>query len=355
MALPAIAGIIAVGAGTAILNYLNSEQGRRASAAERARLEELLAKIQTPNFKPEDLTFEEYQYVGTFSPQAAKYIEYARPEFATGESELAQVGLAPRTEALERLMQRSKTGRDLESDILMGEGTRQAMIAGKGQQEAILDAMRRQGRAGGGAELAAMLQSGQSAQGRAAQNTRAAALEAIRNRQESMLQAADLGGQIRSEAIGLEGEKADAINRFNENVTKSRQDYEYYLKDLANKAALREADMRQGIADRNVEGRNLLQRERQDVSQRNFENDMAKYRSQAGLSDVARSDIRDTTQQRAETIGGLGDMAQSAIAYGSRPEYKPMQYESPAPNEEEDFLTRYSMRNSPLSRRYSDA
>jgi len=332
MAAALIAGTVAVGLGTAVLNWLNSDEARKASAAERKRMEALLAKIQTPNFKPDDLTTEEYRVVGTFAPEAAPYIQLAKPELVSGETELAQVGLEPRLAALRKLTEVSRTGRDLESDILMQQAAEEAARVGRGLSGSITQGMASRGQLGSGQELAAQLAAQQQGTTRAADSTRVAALEAIRRRNEALAGSAELGGQIRSEAIGLEKSRADVINEFNKLSSARQQDYQNYYADLQNQAALRALQERQRVEDANVAGRNTLQREKMDVSQRNYENEMSKYRAQAGLSDVARSDIQTEARQKAETIGGVGDILQTGIAYGARPEYTPTAPVTPTNN-----------------------
>ena len=85
-----------VAIGTAVISayqqWKQSEAGRNASAAESKKMEELLAKVQTPNFDPSKLTPEDYAVVRKHIPQVAEYVAEANPSLVKADSAGAIAG-----------------------------------------------------------------------------------------------------------------------------------------------------------------------------------------------------------------------------------------------------------------------
>ena len=94
-----IAGGVALG--SAIMQYINSKKGRELAAAERAKLEALLAKVQDPQFDASALNPEDYRVVQQYVPQGAPFIEEVAPQITKAQSEGAKAGREAQMNALE--------------------------------------------------------------------------------------------------------------------------------------------------------------------------------------------------------------------------------------------------------------
>lgn len=316
-------GMIAIAAGTALAQYLNSERARELSREERARLEQLLNKIETPNFDLEQLEPEEYQMLETYTPEVAPYVAEEAPQLVQMSRDMQQ-GRGAQMDALSQLRQIAAQERDPAMMAALEEASRRAQTDAQSRQQSILqDAARRGIGSGamGAASIAAQLGGAASGMERSAQEGRLAAMEAYRNRLGALRDSANLGGDIYQQDFRTQSTNADIVNRFNQRLAQRQQDYGQYRAEQLNRAQLQNMQGRQRAADANVEARNRARRDRMDMQQRMYENEMNQWRARAGQSGLKVSDIQREAQDRGQMIQSAGDIA--AYGYGRQQQPDP--------------------------------
>lgn len=211
----ALLGSAAVG-GT--LNYFSAENARKDVARERARIAALAEAIKNPEFDMTTITPEEYQLLGQFNPELLPLIEEKAPQIVQ-RSLAGEQGQDAMLNSLQRLRNIGNTGADAQSQAMVEQAMRNAAIQNQGQQAGILENASRRGFApGSGLAFAQALSAQQNANQSASQTGTQAALAAYQNRLQSMKDAANLGGQIESNDLNLQGRNADIINAFNQRI-----------------------------------------------------------------------------------------------------------------------------------------
>lgn len=310
---------LAIAAGTAIAQWMNSEKGRAASAAEREDMKRLLSQIQSPQFDPSTLTPEQYKVARKYVPQAASFIAEKAPTLVTGGSADARMGADATREALMRIRERASSGTDVQSQLLQEEAQNSAAVANRGRQGAITESFANRGVGGSGMEMAAQLSNVQGANELAAQNSRAAARQAIEGRLQALRDQASIGGGMRQQELALEGKNVDLVNDFNQRTSMRQQDWANQTAATFNDASKFNTTNEQDVANRNTSTGNAFatqERNRQDANkQQGFTNEMSKAKAQGGITDMARSDIQANTRDTNAAIAGAGDGAQTALAY----------------------------------------
>jgi hypothetical protein len=316
-------GAAAIGLAGGLIQYLNSAEARELSAAERKKLEDMLMKATAPNFDYSTITPEEFSVVRRRAPDIANFIAEKAPTLVEGKSADAQEGRAAQREALRRLISRGTSGPDLESKLMLQEALQHAGIANRGRVEAVKEDFARRGQLGGGNEFLAQLVGAQYANEEAANAGRASAIEAIRSKAQSLMEAARLGGQIRSEDVAMEGQNADIRNQF---IARTAQ----RMQNQANLGAQIRGDVdrenlvnEQDIANRNTASRNdarVRERDYQNsLKQRVYDNTLSKIKIHQGLGDAAREDIRSNARDTNSAIAGASEGAMTGLGYMYNP------------------------------------
>lgn len=294
----AIAGLAGAAASQGAANKA-ANTARRGQAA----FDEL--KQYLPAIEAGELSFEELVSAGVLSPEAE---EIALQQ----DSEMKGISLDPELRKAQLAALRDMQGiadaggMDLRSKASLAEVEALTGQRERGAREAIMSNANQRGISGSGLELAATLQSQQSAADRMALEGTKAAADASQRRMEAIAQAAGMGGQIRGQDFDEQSKIAtaqDAINRFNAANTQEVQ-----ARNVANRnnAAATNLTEKQRIADQNVGMRNSAQQYNKELSQRDFDNRMKiaqGYSGQAG--NVANAQLSGG-QATANTLGGLG-------------------------------------------------
>ncbi len=311
-----IGGAIAIG--SAIAQYLNSEEGRRLSRAERQKLEKLLRDTESPRFDTSMIDPETYRVVAKYKPEVADFIAEQAPELTRMDSADAIAAREAQREALSR-MRALQTGNDPLGDAELADALAKASIANRGRTSAIREDFARRGQGGGVAEMLAQLVGSQQANEQAAEGARGAYIEAQRRRLQAMRDAAGLAGQIRDDEYQLERGNNDLINGYNQRFAARRQDWANAGAEARNAGQRFNITNEQDVANKNTGVGNTFkvnERNRVDeLKQRGFDNEMGKVRTFAGVTDMARADAIGTARDRNSAISGAADGAQTALAY----------------------------------------
>lgn len=347
--LPLLIAAGGVAAVSALAQWYNSEQGRKASAAERERVKEMLDNVQSPNFDPAKLSPEQYAVVRKYVPKAASFVAEQAPQLVKADSAGAVAGRGAQMDALNRLRNLSASGTDEQSQLLQQEATNAANVANRGRQGAISEDFRNRGAGGSGLELLAQLTNAQGANEIQAQNSRQGALQAIQTKLQAMRDSANLGGQVRQEDVQMEGANNDIWNSFNQRTAQRQQQYGDNVANTMNEGDRFNVTNEQDIANRNTTNGNEYKKYNQGrddrLKQATYDNTMGKVKVQAGISDGARQDIRDNTRDTNSAIAGVGQGAQTVLAYQQAQGDK-------VPPTQTSRITSDTRQTDPLNRKY---
>jgi hypothetical protein len=317
-----IAGGIALG--SAIMQYMNSQEGRELAADERAKLEALLAKVQDPQFDASALNPEDYRVVQQYVPQGAPFIEEVAPQITKAQSEGAKTGREAQMNALGRLSQLSTSDRDPLMDLQASQALQKAGVANQGRVGAITESFARRGQGGGPQEMLAQMLGSQQSNEMANQSMTNLAVEAQRRKLQALADSAQLGGQIRGEDVALESRNNDILNQFNQRFAARRQGWEDARADMLNDAQRANIDRAQGAADRNVSTRNQFAVDNRnrynDVEGKKWGVSMDRLGRQSNLGGMARDDIAANTNAQNQAVSGASGAAISGLDryYGNK-------------------------------------
>jgi len=317
-----IAGGVALG--SAIMQYINSKKGRELAAAERAKLEALLAKVQDPQFDASALNPEDYRVVQQYVPQGAPFIEEVAPQLTKAQSEGAKAGREAQMNALERLSQLSTSDRDPLMDLQASQALQKAGVANQGRVGAITESFARRGQGGGPQEMLAQMLGSQQSNEMANQSMANLAIEAQRRKLQALADSAQLGGQIRGEDVALESRNNDILNQFNQRFAARKQGWEDARADMLNDAQRANIDRAQGVADRNVSARNQFTIDNRnrynDVEGKKWGVSMDRLGRQSNLGGMARDDIAANTNAQNQAVSGASGAAISSLDryYGNK-------------------------------------
>ncbi|MGL5096345.1 MAG: hypothetical protein ACRDD1_12195, partial [Planctomycetia bacterium] len=309
----AVAIPAAIAIGSAAAQWLNSRNAQQASEAERRRIQALYDQVQDPSFDPAELTPEDYQVVGSYLPDAAEYVEEARPDLIDTTPDMAR-GRDAEKQALEQMLMQSRDGSDPLTEIARAKASRAASADAASSRASLDQGLQRRG-VGVGSSMgyAANLQAGQDAALRSALAGEEAVANNAARRDQSLRGAADLGSRIRSSDMSMEQANANVINNFNQRLATRKQDYLNRRTDTMNDAQRYNLGVRQGTADRNVGNRNnfkVQERNRgDDIAQRQFDNSLSRVDGQSGLARDRMAGINSRTAQDNQAIQSLGDVA----------------------------------------------
>ena len=307
---PIAAGVAAPVIGGIIGNKLAS--GDRASQEEYmlAALNEI-KNIQVPEER--ELALEELKSAGVLTPEMEQV-------YRQQDTELSNISLDPATrqaqmEALGGLQDVANQGgmtltdRARLNQVLGDMGT-----AERGMREAALQGLRRRGMGGSGMELEASMMAGQQAAQQAAQQSLGVEAMAQQRALDALMQAGQLGGDIRGQDWNQASQAAqaqDAINRFN---IANRQDVG--ARNIASRNAAQAANLqnKQDIMNQNVGLRNQAQQYNLGADQRRFDNEMKRATAMAGQQQGVADMYGDKANQTQQMWGNLGQAAGKGFA-----------------------------------------
>lgn len=315
MVLPVIA---AVGAGKAAYDVYASEEERKAKRRALSAFKESEAArrgaidaIELPDFAVP--TLERYEDTFQYTPEQMQAIAIQRPDLLGYEGDPAVQ--QAQMDALAKLAEYS-TGDLTEADRLnLQEAQVEASRADRGRQEATLQAMARRGQAGGGAELAARLQSSQSASEQASQQAKASMVAAQQRALQAISRRGALAGDIRGQGFSEAAKKSqamDAIRRFNET---NRFGAARINMSAKNQGGLEAASNRQRVSSDNVDIANREAMLPGQMEEARFDAQMQKERVKGGIRSEPynwqRQDAADMYKQRRNIFGQVADVGGS--------------------------------------------
>jgi hypothetical protein len=341
--------MIGIAAATALVQYMNSEEGRRLSAEEREELKRQIDAIQKPNFDYSKFDPKLLKVVGTYNPEIADFVQEANPNLIKADSADAKLGRDAQRQALNRLTNLSKEGTDELTELERTSAMNDAAKRSRGSVGAVSENFAQRGQAGGAKELLAQMFNAQQQNEQQADVGAKFAIEAQRRKLQSLMDAAQLGGRIRQEDVDVESRNNDILNSFNQRFAARKQDWANNRASTLNEAERLNLSVAQSVADRNVSQNNdafkYNQQTHNALQEKEYQNELDKIRIQSGVTNMARSDINSETAAKNSAISGAGGMAMQGYDY-YRSDSKPQSNSYSMRDEEEDDA------GNPLKRTY---
>lgn len=311
-----IVAAAAIGLGTALANWLNSKAGRDADEAERKRIEGLVNSINTPGFDMSDITPDEYQAVAKYVPKAADFIEEQAPQVVKMDSEDAKLARSSYKQVLSKLASFDESQFAKEQSLDGLDAARQQASA---MDASLKDDMARRGLSGSGTEMLNRMLSGQQQAKNAAVVGRQARVDAYKAALQNMAQRAEMADNLENKEYAYEKNNNDIINSFNERTANRKQAWADSAANMNNDAQWKNIQLEQDIANKNVTARNAAKAMNKDTNndlkQRQFDNNIAKTKIAAGISDSNRNAIANNTRSNADIISSVGDTAGTIYDY----------------------------------------
>lgn len=295
----------------AVAMFANSEQARRANAADRKRINNLVNSLQDPNFNVSKIDPEDFAVLEKYSPEVADFVVEQAPELVKAVSQGAVAGRDAQMEALERYRGLGKTGEDTQSRILRDQALQAAQIQNQGQQAAIMDRFARQGQAGSGNQLVAQLMAQQAAGQNATQSSQDAANQAYNVRLDALKSGAQLGGQIRNEDIDLEAMNTDRMNAYNQRFAANKNAYNQNAADTRNQGQLFNLKTKQALGNAKYQAAQDYQNRLNDMEQQKFNNQANRINMLSGNAATNMNARTGEAQDRNNIISGAMDMYNS--------------------------------------------
>jgi hypothetical protein len=321
-----ITGALVIGGaaslGSGIFQWLNSKEAQRATDRERAQMQELLNKVQDPQFDTRDINPQEIRVLEQYSPQIAALVPEKSPELIQAMSEGSQKGRQAQTDSLAKFQELAKSGVDPILALQQARAQRQAQAQAQSSQRSIDELNQRRGvNLGSGVGLASQMQAIQNAQLQQALAGEQANAEAYQRQALNLQNAANLGGQIRNEDVDLEARNLGAINDYNRRMAGMQNEYGRYRADTTNQAQMTNIDRNQRAYEANIGNRyNAARDNRQNqntIAQQQYGNRLDKLGLQMGISNQRAQDNQNRAAINNRAIQGVSDAVNTgALAYG---------------------------------------
>lgn len=292
----------------AAAQWVNSSNADKASKAEREKMQDVIDKMQAPDFDPSNFTSEEYSIAAKYVPQLANYIEEQAPQTVKATA-AGEAGREAQLSALGRLKNMSEQGEDLQSQVLRQRALGDAAAQNQAQQATIQQRAAQRGLGGSGLEFMQSMIGQQGSNQTATRSAQDAAMMAYQNRLQAMKDSANLGGDIRNSDISEQARNAGIINDYNQRKTADANRYQQYLADANNEAQRYNIGNQQRVADANTGIRNSDRQRAQSradmiVGARN-DFDTRKAGMQIGQYQGDSDAIQQRAAHTAAAIGGI--------------------------------------------------
>jgi hypothetical protein len=301
---------VAIAAGSAIAQWMNSSAAAKASAQEREYMKGLLSEVKSPNFDPSKLTPEQYKVAATYIPEVADFVAEVNPSLTKlDENSMAQQERGRAT--LEAASQDQ-----LLSGVLAAKAQQAAAAQAQANSATLKQDYAQRGLGGGGLEFLDRLMAGQQGAQVAAKSTQDAELQAYQERMRNTVSALDAARSIGDQRYTANANNTGILNSFNQRTAARQQDWANTGANTRNDAQHFNIGNQQDVANKNTSTNNQFAQYNQNREDSNkqtkFENEMSKVRSAGGLSDAARSDRYKSAAQTNNAISGIADIGMTA-------------------------------------------
>ena len=303
---------------SSLAQWYNSEQGKKATQEERAKVDALINNLQMPNFDIRDLQPEDYQVIARYEPRFVRLVKEAEPKLLekTGEARQAR---SSQMDVLGQLRELARTGEDPLTALAKVKAMRETGRASQAQQQSMDALLQRRGLGlDSGTALAMSNAANAQALDRMGMMGMQDAADAYNRRAQAMGNQASLAGNIFNAEMDQEGRNVNTINAFNQRMADIQNEQNLRNSDIYNQAMYRQQDVNQDIFNKNTATRNQADESnraaRNQAQQAMYNAQLGKLNAQVGQSGARVGDITDFTRDDNQRMQGAGDFA-SGVAY----------------------------------------
>ena len=287
----------------------SGDQSKRAEEQQK-NLEEAIKRIydvESPDPSKMQISPEMLSQMGELSPEMESYLFGLPLPTASLLAAEDQRYLDPQLDALAQLSNiAGAQGMDAQGMAAMEEARMGNAAAARGAREANLTNAAQRGGAGSGLEFVSNQMADQNA---ANQNNlyglNQAAL-ANQRRLDALNQMSNLAGTMSERDLGLELHRADSQDAMNKLTSEFLRDAQQRNVDRANTAQAQNLSEKQRVADQNVAFRNYGQEYNAKLPQQNFDNNMKKASTAAGVTTGTSESQAIQSQAAGNMWGGIG-------------------------------------------------
>jgi len=279
-----------------------------------------LQKLGIPTVEAQRIILESPELVGELVPELEGFAEQLDPSAMEGvaapeELKAAQMG------ALNTLLAQSEAGGlTPEDEAELNDIMREAAGVGQSRDAAILQNMAERGVAGSGMELATRLKSSQDAQQQAAKQAEARAAMAFANKQSALDKIANLSGQMRTQDVGEQTQKAQAADLINQFNLQQRAGQTQRDLDRKNQAQATNLANKQSIANTATNTRNMQEQYNKELLQQQYQNQVQKAGGAASAMQAKGNLLQNQAQSQQagfnQMVGGGMQIAGAKIQFG---------------------------------------
>lgn len=321
-------GEIAAVAGPILGGIFGGGQAAADRAEARRQIEAAVAKLEAvgvPSAEAMAVTLQHLKSAGQLTPEYEEAI-------GQKDTELKNIQLDPRSKeaqyrALDELEQQGDGGLRLGDEAAMAEAMGTVQTKQRGARDAIEGSLKARGAFGSGAELASKLAANQEG----AQEANAIGLKTAGAAQDralqAIIQAGEMGGNIRGQEFGEQKaitSAQDAINAFNTSNSRAVVERNTAAKNAAQQFNLSND---QRISDENTGLANKEQVYNKELQQKQYESELQKAQSvanaRAGQASQLSKDAAATGKQWAGVGQGVGQIG-ATLATAPKPKMSSM-------------------------------
>ena len=231
-------------------------------------------KVNIPDPKDQQLALQQFVSQGKLAPQLESAIKQDPSGLSQVVTSMSQK--QAQNNALQSMQQIGESGGlRLQDKAALQDAQMQSDIKGRADREAITSDMARRGQEGSGFDLASQLQAQQGQSDQNAQTSLKVASGAQDRALQSIMQAGQLGTQMRSQDFSEQADKAkaqDAINQFNTTNLQNVQARNVASQNAAQSQNLKSA---QDLSNQNTALANQQQQYNKELIQKQFQNQAA--------------------------------------------------------------------------------
>jgi len=281
-----------------ITSYMAYSANKEASDKQMALMQGVfdeIDRLEVPDVKKQELQVRYLRKIGALTPQLEKKI-LTDPSAFEGMPGVPQHLIDAQNESLAGLREiHQKGGLTAQDKFRLAQTSMKAATEERGRREAIFQNMRQRGLGGSGMELAANMMSQQAGASRRSMEGLGTEALAQERALQALKDAGQLGGQMRTQEMNEQMQKAEALDAMTRFNAQSRQVTEGRNVDRMNRADELNLADRQRIEDANTGLSNYQQQYNKELWQRDYENRMAKLGLKTG-----------TTTQYSDMVGRQG-------------------------------------------------
>lgn len=344
-------GVVAVAVISGLVQAYNAQKARGANQSELNKIKASFDAIVPPNFDvtindaPDfitkkleganldfsKITPELYKTIGSYAPEAAKYVAEANPTLVQGTA-ASKEGRQAQIEAL-RGYKQIASGDNPELRAAMEDAGRASQQQAQTRTQGLLQDAQRRGGLNSGLSYASMLQGNSDAMNMGAANSREAAIQGYKAKLDALQQSGTMGRNLANDEMSQEQTNAGIINDFNQRTSKNYQAYLQNRSELQNQAQMYNLQAQQGTSDKNttlqnqtnqfnLSNQNSLAEQQygNNRDERNYQNTLAASQAQWAASEKARQNElkQQTFNNSAQIASGKAGLGYQQMSMNSQ-------------------------------------